>query len=230
MNIIVWHVMYMMTSSNGNIFRVTGLCAGNSPVPVNSPHKGQWCGALIFSLICVWINGWVNKREAGDLRRHCGHYDVIVMNCLYQAFCTNAYLQIGMYRDQCTWYIHVALQWRHNGRHSVSNHQPHGCFRNRLLRRRSKKTPKLRVAGLCAGNSPGTEEFPAQMASNAENVSIWTSSWNFNPTAPACCVGFIDIVCHGISRCLFHTHFQSLADIVAVIGKYILFCSKRYIL
>ena len=69
----------MMTSSNGNIFRVTGLCAGNSPVPVNSPHKGQWRGALMFSLICVWINGWVNSRRAGDLRRYLGHYDVIVM-------------------------------------------------------------------------------------------------------------------------------------------------------
>ena len=69
----------MMTSSNGNIFRVTGLCAGNSPVPVNSPHKGQWRGTLMFSLICVWINGWVNNREAGDLRRNRGHYDVIVM-------------------------------------------------------------------------------------------------------------------------------------------------------
>ena len=48
-------------------------------VPVNSPHKGQWRGALMFSLICVWINGWVNNGEAGDLRRHRGHYDVNVM-------------------------------------------------------------------------------------------------------------------------------------------------------
>ena len=47
--------------------------------PVNSPHKGQWRGALMFSLICVWINGWVNNRYASDLRRHGGHYDVIVM-------------------------------------------------------------------------------------------------------------------------------------------------------
>ena len=66
-----------------------------------------------------------------------------------------------------------ALQWRHNGRDSVSNHQPHDCLLNCLLRRRSKKTSKLRVTGLCAGNSPGTGQFPAQMASNAENVSIW---------------------------------------------------------
>ena len=47
--------------------------------PVNSPHKGQWRGALMFSLICVWINGWVNNREAGDLRRYRAHYDVTVM-------------------------------------------------------------------------------------------------------------------------------------------------------
>ena len=47
--------------------------------PVNSPHKGQWRGALMFSLICVWINDWVNNGEAGDLRRYRAHYDVIVM-------------------------------------------------------------------------------------------------------------------------------------------------------
>ena len=71
---------------------------------------------------------------------------------------------------------------------TVSNHQPHGCLLNRLFRRRSKQTSKLRVTGLCAGNSPGTGEFPAQMASNAENVCIWwrhhefhfSSSWSGN--------------------------------------------------
>ena len=71
--------LYMMTSSNGTIFRVTGPLCGDSPVPVNSPHKGQWRGALMFSLILAWINDWVNNREAGDLGRHCRHYDVIVM-------------------------------------------------------------------------------------------------------------------------------------------------------
>ena len=54
------------------------ICAGNRS-PVNYPHKGQWRGALMFSLICVWINGWVNNREAGDLRRYRSHYDVTVM-------------------------------------------------------------------------------------------------------------------------------------------------------
>ena len=47
--------------------------------PMNSPHKGQWRVALMFSLICVWINGWVNNRKAGDLRHYRSHYDVTVM-------------------------------------------------------------------------------------------------------------------------------------------------------
>ena len=52
--------------------------------PVNSPHKGQWRRALMFSLICVWINGWVNNPEAGDLRRYRAHYDVTVMSWFFK--------------------------------------------------------------------------------------------------------------------------------------------------
>ena len=63
-----------------------------------------------------------------------------------------------------------SLHWRHNDHDGVSNHQPHGCLLNRLFRRRSKKTSKLRVTGLCVGNSPGPV---TQRASYAENVSIW---------------------------------------------------------
>ena len=66
-----------------------------------------------------------------------------------------------------------SLQWRHNERDGISSHQPHDCLLHRLFGRRSKNTSKLRVTGLCAGNSPGTGEFPAQRASDAENVSIW---------------------------------------------------------
>ena len=66
-----------------------------------------------------------------------------------------------------------SLLWRHNGRDGVSNHQPHDYLLNRLFRRRSKKTSKLRVTGLCAGYSPVTGELPAQMASNAEFVFLW---------------------------------------------------------
>ena len=55
-------------------------------LPVNSWHKGQWCGALMFSLICAWINIWVNNCEAGELRCHCAHYDVTVMKSIWK-FC-----------------------------------------------------------------------------------------------------------------------------------------------
>ena len=65
------------------------------------------------------------------------------------------------------WTAIMTLQWRHDDRDGVSNQQPGDCILNCLFRRRSKKTSKLRVTGLCAGNSPVT------MASYAENVSIW---------------------------------------------------------
>ena len=71
------------------------------------------------------------------------------------------------------WLKNKSLQWRHNGHDDVSNHQPHHCLLSHLFGRRSKKTSKLRVTGLCAGNSPGTGEIPAQRVSYAENVSIW---------------------------------------------------------
>ena len=75
----------------------------------------------------------------------------------------------------------LSLQWRHNG---VSNHQPHDCLLNRLVSRRSEKTSKLRDTGLCEGNSPRTGEFPAQIASNAENVSIWRTHPEFRVVVP----------------------------------------------
>ena len=67
----------MMTSSNGNIFRVTGPLCGNSPVKGDFPNKDQWRGALMFYLICAEIKCWVNDGDAGDLRRHPTQYDVI---------------------------------------------------------------------------------------------------------------------------------------------------------
>ena len=61
--------------------------------PVISPHKGQWRGALMFSLICAWINDWVNNREAGDSRHHRDHYDVIVMLSLHVMFAKQLLIQ-----------------------------------------------------------------------------------------------------------------------------------------
>ena len=66
---------------------------------------------------------------------------------------------IALYIAGC-WRSHVPLHWRHNDHDGVSNHQPHGCLLNRLFRRRSKKTSKLRVTGLCEGNSPGPVNSP----------------------------------------------------------------------
>ena len=71
----------MMTSSNGNMFRVTDHLCGEFTDPRWIPrHKGQRRGALMFSLICTRINGWVNNGEASDLRRHRAYFDVIVMS------------------------------------------------------------------------------------------------------------------------------------------------------
>ena len=80
---------------------------------------------------------------------------------------------ISLYHEEARTVQFTPLQWCHNGRDSVSNHQPHHFLLNRLFGCRSKKTSKLRVTGLCVGTSPGTGELPAQVASNAENVSIW---------------------------------------------------------
>ena len=113
------------------------------------------------------------------------YVDIDILCCSCSSYCMSERLFVSfavlcsvLVALEVNWYIHefvffTALRWRHNGRDGVSNHQPHDCLLNRLFRRRSKKTSKLRVTGLWAGNSPGTGEFPAQMARNAENVSIW---------------------------------------------------------
>ena len=91
----------------------------------------------------------------------------------------------------------VSLLWRHNGCDGVSNHQPHDCLLNRSFMCRSKKTSKLRVTGLCVGNSPVTGEFPAQMASNAENVSIW---WRHHLKPVRRCSLMCDMISQSVVR------------------------------
>ena len=88
------------------------LCEGNSPVSVKSLHKGQWRGALMFSVICAWINNWVNNREAGDLRRHRGLYDVNVMDL---AEGSPEHLSITSVREYC---------W-----HNINNVEKHICYK-----------------------------------------------------------------------------------------------------
>ena len=113
------------------------------------------------------------------------------------------------------------LQRRHNGRDGDLNHQPHDYILNRLFRRRSKKTSKLRVTGLCAGNSTVTGEFPAEIASYAEIGSIWwrhhemqnrrTLNWYFNPSrVPLSTVDSITVTSHGRHGHSNHRQFDCL--------------------
>ena len=98
---------------------------------VNSPHKGQWRGAWIFALICARTNGYANNRNAGDLRRHCAHYDVTVMKlyvshnsptyvCLYGYHCSGVgvtkapFVNFSLSKIVDMAKIHVRFfEWRH---------------------------------------------------------------------------------------------------------------------
>ena len=87
--------------------------------PVNSPHKGQWRGALVFSLICTWTNDWAKNRDAGDLGLHHAQYDVTVM------FCTVALL---MYLGFC-WRELLGVRWSPERNPSIypARHMPQNC-------------------------------------------------------------------------------------------------------
>ena len=113
------------------------------------------------------------------------------MKLSLQIVCWKYGLQNGSY----------SLQWHHNGHNGISNHQPHDCLLNRLFRRRSKKTSKLHVSGLYVGNAPVTGEFPAQKASNAENVFIW---WCHHVCSPLSHNSAIQRACHQLT----HKHIE----------------------
>ena len=66
------------------------LCAGNSPVTGEFPDEGQWCQFFMFSLICAWTNGWVNNRDASDLRRHSAHYVTVMLYHIKQSYSMRA--------------------------------------------------------------------------------------------------------------------------------------------
>ena len=83
-------------------FALLAICAGIHRSPVNFPHKGQWREALMFSLICAWINGWVNNRGADDLRRHRAYYDIIVMD---------TYFVFYRLQQQILWWILHAINY-----------------------------------------------------------------------------------------------------------------------
>ena len=136
-----------MTSSNGNIFSVTGHLCVEFTGPRWFPHTKAseaelWC----FSLICAWIICWVNNREAGDLRRHRDHYDVTVMLRPSSFFTLTIYFKrscVSVLSPSFTWRTGITFQWRHNERDGVSNHRRLNCFLNRLFSRRSKLISNL---------------------------------------------------------------------------------------
>ena len=93
-------LLYMMMSSNGNIFRITGhLCGEFTGYRWIPRTKGKWRGAWMFSLIYARINGWVNTGESGDLRCHHAHYNVIVMK--HRVFYVNRSQEIFIWLALC---------------------------------------------------------------------------------------------------------------------------------
>ena len=178
-----------MTSQMETFSALLAICTGIHRSPVNSPHKGQWRGALMFSLICVWINDWVNNHEAGDLRRHRAHYDVTIKKETWHLANTLKPDQI-YFAD-----IFKELPW-------IKIHQSPGCirvpshgfvcswWRNQMetfsallaicaLDSDNMMTSQMEtfsaLLAICAGNSPVTGEFPTQRASNAE---LWCFLWS----------------------------------------------------
>ena len=106
----------MMSLSNGDIFPCDcSFVCGIDRSPVNSPPIRQWRGVLMFSLICSWINCWVNNLEAGDLKRHRAHYDVTVM----VPVCMNGV----HYLNDLDVNVHQPAQWTpvHCWHHPISN-------------------------------------------------------------------------------------------------------------
>ena len=116
--------------------------------PVNSPHKGQWRGYLMFSLICVWINGWANNREAGDLRRYRAHYGVTVM-------------YITRDHWNATW---ASLRFKSSANRLF-------LFIS-LLRPKTKITPKFRITGPLWGESTGDRQRTMHLMRDGELVIV----------------------------------------------------------
>ena len=142
--------------------------------PVNSPHKWAVTRKLFpFDDVIMFVFirwNWPRKQW------RCWWFETPWHSC--DVTVMKSHIQLG----PCTKQTFCSLQWRHNERDGISNHRRLDCVFNRMFRRRSKKTSKLRVTGLCERNSPVTGEFTAQKASNAKNVSIWWRHYVFENT------------------------------------------------
>ena len=151
---------------------------------------------VLFRFASLWLSVLVHYRDA-------------LTHSLFQLELEQSYAtQQNVRRLRMYWdvymYIVVPLQWRHNERDGVSNHRRvHGLL-NRLFRSRSKKTSKLRVTGLCEGNSPVTDEFPSQRASNTENVSIRWRHYAMSGVSIAVVINLICIATFSLAKDTYH--------------------------
>ena len=129
---------------------------------INLPHEistmNSWnvCEmvALRFTSSYSMLNTWENAESKGEKKTT---YDLQNGDTVDIAMCWQI---IATLCNETYFFNKLSLQWHHNDHDGVSNHQPHSCLHNRLFRRRSKKTSKLRVTGLCVGNSPGPMNSP----------------------------------------------------------------------
>ena len=158
--------------------------------PVNSPHKGQWRIALMFSLICVWINDWINNGEAGDLRRHRGYYDVTVM-----------------YYNRARWKMVMGyLQFNSSARRHVSamasQITDNSTICSTVFKLTSKKTPELCIIGPLWGKMAGG--FPHKGTSSCGKV--------FHAVSFSCMITFT----HNLSDAIWkRKYWSTIARIMA---------------
>ena len=134
--------------------------------------RQRWCRYMPVKLRSDWKKVWNRKTES-----HCFKASRDLLFWLRKTLARGTpSLRVSRYAPRKAFPSHnVIEQYSDVIMSTVASpkyYQPHDCIRNRLFRRRSKKTSKLRVTGLCEGNSPVAGEFPAQRTSNAENVSI----------------------------------------------------------
>ena len=126
--------------------------------PVNSPHKGQWRGALMIPLIRAWINGWVNAREAGDLKRHRAHYDVSVMESKRYRWLLDCLKGLVMWTFGVFWGVSPV----HSKRMSVASKRSNCTIALSYPWWRHSIETFSTLLAICVGNSPVTGEFHAQ--------------------------------------------------------------------
>ena len=161
---------------------------------------------LMFPLLLGLTSYGTNSPDVNDLGHNCNLMGpqtmIIAVLHAISSYITSCYNGTRLY---ITSSAVMKLQWRHNGLDGVSNNQSCDFLLNRLFRRRSKKTSKLRATGLYARNWPKTGEFPSQRASNAEN--LMTSSWD-NCKSMCGVSGVSHSVQVYVYNCMTRDHFE----------------------